>query len=115
MSSQIAARSLTAAESTQPSQDFVGRILSNSRRRALLNVLESREGVFELDRVAEWVVAEELDGDWSAFDEEKFDRVLVTLYHNHLPMLADAGFVDLDDTDDGVFVCPNQDLFEQAL
>ena len=114
MSSQIATQSV-AAESTTPSQDFVGRILSDSRRRALLNVLDSRQGVYELDRVAEWVVSEELDGDWSAFDEEKFDRVLITLYHNHLPMLADAGFVDLDYTDDGVFVSPNPDVFERVL
>ena len=114
MSSQTAARSY-AAESTTPSQDLVGRILSDSRRRALLAVLESREGAFELDRIAEWVVTEELEGDWSAFDEDRFDRVLITLYHNHLPMLADAGFVDLDRTGDGIFVSPNPDVFEQVF
>ncbi|MFD1512754.1 DUF7344 domain-containing protein [Halomarina rubra] len=114
MSSQIAAQSVTV-ESTTPSQDFVGRILSDSRRRALLSVLEDREGALELDRVAELVVDEELDGDWSAFDEEKFDRVVVTLYHNHLPMLADAGFVDFDRTDEGVFVTPHPDTFERVF
>ena len=114
MSSQTATQSL-AAESVTPSRDFVGRILSDSRRRALLRVLESREGVFELDRVAELVVAEECDDDWSAFDEDRFDRVLITLYHNHLPMLADAGFVDLTRSEEGVFVSPNPELFEQVF
>lgn len=114
MSSQIATRSF-AAESTTPSQDLVGRILTDARRRALLDVLESREGVFELDQVAEWVVAEELEGDWAAFDEDRFDRVLISLYHNHLPMLADAGFVDVDRTDDGIFVSPNPDVFERVF
>jgi hypothetical protein len=114
MSSQIAARSFVA-ESTTPSTDVVGRIVSDSRRRTLIEVLQGREGVLELDRVAELVVMAELDDDWAAFSEDRFDRVLVALYDDHLPMLADAGFVDVDRTDDGVFITPRPALFDRVF
>ncbi|MWG33060.1 DUF7344 domain-containing protein [Halomarina oriensis] len=114
MSSQIAASSVFA-ESSTPSSELVGRVLSDARRRALLRVLDGRTHVLELDRVAELVVAEELDGDWSRFDEERFDCVLVSLYREHLPLLDEAGFVDLDRTENGVFVHPDADLLDRVL
>lgn len=114
MSSQTATLTRTV-ESPSPSDETLERVFADERRRVLLDVLGERPGVLELDRLTELVVEAELDGDWAAFDEDRFDRTLVALHREHLPLLEAAGFLDVDRDADGVFVSTRPATFEQVF
>ncbi|PSP78036.1 hypothetical protein BRC81_08230 [Halobacteriales archaeon QS_1_68_20] len=62
--------------------------LASSRRRHVLAVLRDR-GTVDRDELARAVADREADS--------TADAVAVSLYHVHLPKLADAGLVDVDD------------------
>lgn len=81
------------------SLDRIFGLLANRRRRYVLYSLnEAEDTVLELDdvaaRLAEW------ERRWNGRDDgEDFDqleRIRITLHHNHLPRLADAGLIDYD-------------------
>lgn len=66
--------------------------LSDPRRRYVLHILaEAEESLTLLDLAREIVRMERDDAD--DVDEEETEQVLITLYHIHVPKLADAGFV----------------------
>ena len=71
------------------------RILSSKRRRVLLDVLDDRWTPVDLDTLAEAVGTRENAAEAGA---ERVGPVAVTLHHNHLPMLAQAGVVEYDPT-----------------
>lgn len=64
------------------------RALANHRRRIAIRVLETNR-VMELDALADAIASREPDGR----DEEE---VRITLVHQHLPLLSDAGIVEYD-------------------
>jgi hypothetical protein len=78
-----------------------GHLFADARRRTLLRVLAASDGVVELDRLTDRVVAAE--GGDGAGPPDRFDRTLVSLYRCHLPALVEADLVELHE-DDGVFV-----------
>ena len=71
------------------------RILSSKRRRVLLGVLDDRQTPVDLDVLADAVETRENDGDARSDGSEP---VAITLHHNHLPRLAEAGVVEYDPT-----------------
>lgn len=73
--------------------DDVVDCLADERRRAALLVLEERADAMERTDLARAVAARERGGDPSSGAVEE---VSATLYHVHLPKLADAGLVDTD-------------------
>lgn len=101
-----------ADEPNLQTDDMLGRVFADSRRRTLLRVLASSERRVELDSLAERVVEAET-GD-RVTDAERFDRTLISLYHCHLPLLADAGLVDVED-EEGVFVRPDADALDRLV
>lgn len=70
------------------------RLLSNDRRRILLDVLESRATPVELHEVAAEIVENEADTGGSA--SERREDVAIALHHKHLPQMTDMGVIDYD-------------------
>lgn len=70
------------------------RLLASQRRRIVLDVVGARTAPVGLDELAAAVATREADGD--AVDGETLDRVRGSLYHCHLPMLADLAVVVYD-------------------
>jgi hypothetical protein len=70
------------------------RILSDERRRLVLDVLADRTPPVTLDRLAA-VIAEREDG-LDPDDQETVERVRIDLHHCHLPKIAAHGIVDYD-------------------
>lgn len=70
------------------------RLLRSERRRLVLDVLSPEQAAVPLDELAAEVAAREsgLDAD----DERAVERLKITLHHNHLPKLADAGALDYE-------------------
>lgn len=70
-------------------------ILSSRRRRVLLDVLDGRQTPVDVAALAEAVEAREHD---AGAESKGVQQVAVTLHHNHLPRLAQAGVVEYDST-----------------
>jgi len=66
---------------------------ADDRRRSLIRVLASHDRELTLNDVTKEVVTRQIDGDITDVPGETVIRVAHSLYHNHLPRLADAGVV----------------------
>lgn len=88
--------SSTSSEDAVP-LDVVFAVLSHSTRRTVLTMIEEhnprKREEFEPDALVE--------------DEEDRELRHVALYHNHLPKLEEAGFIDWDHEDDTITRGPN--------
>ncbi|WP_436923888.1 DUF7344 domain-containing protein [Halosimplex amylolyticum] len=73
--------------------------LSSPRRRHVIRLLDEAEGALDLNDLAEAVAEDEQDGD---ADDSQVVRVYASLYHVHVPKLADAGIVRYRGEDDRV-------------
>ena len=76
------------------------RLLASNRRRVLLDVVEDRSMPVSLDTLA--AAVGEAEGDAAGLGTEAIDLIAITLHHNHLPRLADAGVLDYDPTSNHV-------------
>ena len=65
----------------------------SSRRRHLFDVLDAREAVVGLETVAEAVAEREPT---SSTTPDVVEEIAITLHHNHLPKLADAGIIEYE-------------------
>ncbi len=83
----------TVVENATREWDDVIECLASERRRIALDVLRGRDGAMGRRDLAQVVAAREADTDEPA---DATDAVLTSLYHVHLPKLADVGLVDLD-------------------
>lgn len=80
---------------TTPDWNLIYRAMAEPVRRTALNSLVgAKTGVSALDLAAE--ICDDSD-------EEAVERVAVSLYHVHLPMLAEAGLVRYDDQETRVW------------
>lgn len=91
-------------------RDTAEMLFADDRRRTLLGVLRELppDSPVELDALAERVAAAEAAGPPSAGREE---RVVWSLYQDHLPLLEAAGLVAVDERD-GVHVTPDRAALE---
>lgn len=87
----------TASDGGLDTYDRIFGALSVRRRRYVLYYLEHTEPATITD-VARHVAAWETDASPASLDEEAepVRRVLASLYHHHLPKLADHGLVEYD-------------------
>ena len=79
-------------------QDELFDVLSNSRRRFMLASLQSAETSVQVDKLTTELVAWEAQRpvpDRSGADR---DAIEISLVHNHLPKMAEAGLIRYDDT-----------------
>lgn len=100
-------------DTTDLSRDALRHIFADARRRAALRVMATADDAIEIDALAEAVAEEELCGESAAGD--RFDRVVVSLHRQHLPMLAGHGLLETERRDDRVFVHPNTDELAALL
>lgn len=81
------------------SADEVFDLLSNERRRHVLQRLRTVEEPITVTELAELVAATENDVAPDELTDKQRKRVYVSLYQTHVPKLADAGVVDYDEDD----------------
>lgn len=74
--------------------DSVFAVLSNERRRLILEHLFSRPPPVSVSELVDLLATEELNG--HERPEDLRDRVFTSLHHVHLPKLADSNMVDYD-------------------
>lgn len=74
-------------------RDAVFSLLSPSRRRALIRVLAAHDRELTLNDVTKEIVTREAETDITDVPREEVLRVATSLYHEHVPRLADAGVV----------------------
>ncbi|WP_207891182.1 DUF7344 domain-containing protein [Natrarchaeobius oligotrophus] len=67
------------------------RAFSSDRRQRALDYLAAKPAAIPLGDVAEFVALEEGEPSY-----DRYERILVDLYHNHLPQLTDVGLVAYD-------------------
>ena len=83
-------------------EERIIRLLTDSHHRAILTILNDAARELPLAELAERLVANEATVFESADYERELERVIVSLHHNHLPKLAEAGLVEYDRNEDVV-------------
>lgn len=73
-------------------------LLAEPHRRLALQVLSEGTAPLALADLATEIAAREEDEPAYTVDQDRTKRVLVSLYHCHIPKLSDAGVVDYDAT-----------------
>lgn len=85
-------------------------LLSHRRRRNVLYYL-SEHDLASLDTLATTIAARELGIPSEGVPNADRQAVLVDLYHNHLPKLADRGLIEYDDRSGAIrWTAPSTDL-----
>lgn len=77
-------------------EDRVIRLVTDARNRAILSVLNGADGPLHVEELAERLVTRDAAVFESSRHGGELERVLVSLHHNRLPKLADAGLVEYD-------------------
>lgn len=73
------------------------RILSHSKRRALLDALNQYDEPLSLADAAEEVVRRNTETPNHDVDLERVEKCKIALHHRHVPRMADGGFVTVDE------------------
>ncbi|WP_306058765.1 DUF7344 domain-containing protein [Natronococcus wangiae] len=89
-------------------------LLSHQRRRDVLYHL-SRNEVADVESLATMIAARETDLPSEQIDDDDREPVLIDLYHNHLPKLADRRLVEYDSRSGAVRWMPPTDDLERIL
>lgn len=76
--------------------------LADQRRRTVLSCLGESEVPLALADVADEVASREHDGSMTDLSDEAVRQVYLSLYHAHVPKLADANLVEYDPVGDVV-------------
>lgn len=87
------------AEAAELTESEWHRLLANERRRLVLDVLADRTTPVTLDDLAAAVAAREEGLDAA----DAVESVKLTLYHAHLPKLADLGVLGFDPDSHRIF------------
>jgi len=89
--------SLVADDSPKElSKDQMFDILRNSRRRAVLSCLRTREPELSVKELSTCVAAEEYGIPATELSSEEYKRVYTGLYQCHLERMAELGVIDFD-------------------
>jgi DNA-binding transcriptional ArsR family regulator len=76
--------------------------LDDPRRRAVLAVLSHQFGTIRSETLAREIGARERDTTERLVPAEDVQRILVSLYHVHLPILSEAGLIEHDPDEETV-------------
>ncbi|WP_226013525.1 DUF7344 domain-containing protein [Halomicrobium salinisoli] len=79
-------------------QDELFDVLSDRRRRSVLDALRDAETPVPVAALAADLATDEPRGSGSGSTEEQGEAIRVSLVHRHLPKMAATGFVSYDDT-----------------
>lgn len=69
-------------------------VLSDSRRRFVIALARSHGATKTVRDLVHGIATREHDGDITEVPREEQMSIGISLYHHHLPMMADAGVVD---------------------
>ncbi|WP_101297799.1 DUF7344 domain-containing protein [Halegenticoccus soli] len=88
-------------------------VLSNDRRREIINQLSTHERAMPLQEIAKHVAVAEADERRSAVD--RYKSVYVSLQQTHVPKLVETGVVEHDEGTNLLFPGPRFDSVESYL
>lgn len=95
-------------------QDEMFEALTHERRRYLLYTLFDDDAI-SLQELAKKLTSWEDGVPKVDIDEEKFERVYASLYHAHVPKLADLDIIDFDRANETITEGANAEPVLQAL
>ncbi|RQG98101.1 DUF7344 domain-containing protein [Natrarchaeobius chitinivorans] len=87
---------LESRENAPEAIDTSLELLANSRRRVFLRVMRTYEEPLTLPDAAEEVAVRETGVSVPELSAEHVADVYISLYHDHLPRLVDAGLLEYD-------------------
>ncbi|WP_049926130.1 DUF7344 domain-containing protein [Halopiger goleimassiliensis] len=87
---------LDSREDSPESVDETLELLANSRRRRFLEVMRTYDEQLTLPDAAEEVAVREAGQSVRDLSAERVRDVYISLYHDHLPRLVDAGLLEYD-------------------
>lgn len=87
---------LDEREKAATTVDETFELLANERRRLLLHVMRSYGEAVTLPDAAEAVASREFGRDVATLSGERIATVYLSLYHDHLPRLVEAGLLEYD-------------------
>lgn len=90
-------------------------VLGDQRRRHAVACAIDRTQPVALADLAEAVAVREHQGSITAIPEEEVDAIHLSLYHTHIPKLAEIGLVDYDPGDDEVRIAEPAETAERVL
>jgi len=90
-------------------------LLSHHRRRKLLNCLQSNGCSLSLPDAAEEVAVREFNKALEEIAAKDVKQVYMSLYHAHVPKLADHGVVKYDQEQDRVALTDKADALTQHM
>lgn len=97
------------------SLDEIFATLQHERRRRVISRLQTAENPISLTDFADELAAEETETSTDDVSEAEMTRVSTSLYHVHLPKLADAGIVEYDWDEDTITLAENVEQVEPYL
>ncbi|WP_227354811.1 DUF7344 domain-containing protein [Haladaptatus salinisoli] len=80
-------------------ENDVTRLLADARNRTIAHLVQNAGGSLHISELADRIASRHAGILESDEYEGRFERVLISLHHNHLPKLADAGLVEYDRED----------------
>jgi DNA-binding transcriptional ArsR family regulator len=89
-------------ESNGPSTERLFRLLADARRRRALRCLSEHAMRLTLADLADEVAVRERETSIDQIPAEEVKQVYMSLYHNHVPKLVDAGIAEYDQDADTV-------------
>lgn len=95
---------------TEEAIDRIAHLISNQRRRVVIQAVARLGHPASIDDLALLVAAEENDKSVDEVSSSERKNARVGLYQNHVPQLAEAGIVEADDRYFEVKPGPNMDV-----
>lgn len=99
----------------QDELDQIFEVLSNRRRRAIFQFLNTEALQVRMGELAEMIAASECDKDRSQLTAQERKRVYIGLYQNHLPKMDGVDAIDYDEQSGQVERGPTFDAFVEHL
>ena len=87
---------LEDCEASAETVDEAFGLLADQRRRLLLSVMQTYGEALTLPDAAEEVAVRETGEQVPNISPERVHEIYLSLYHDHLPRLVDAGFLEYD-------------------
>lgn len=98
---------------TQQNVNTVLELFSHPRRRSVLRGLRMHENPMALADLADEVAIQENEPPLPEISTEEVKRIYLTLYHTHVPKLADEQFIQYDQERDSVALAERSEDIEQ--
>lgn len=96
-----------ASNQQEVSQDEIFDLLSNPRRRFVINYLFEEDRPVSIQELSRELATWEFEVDADELTDQQEKRIYVALYQTHIPKLEDAGVVVYDDDTSEVEIAPD--------